>query len=149
MNPIGRRLTFDHLVIATTDVQAICKFWQRVLFARANGLEEWQNGAIEYPHLELGTWRVNVHEVERRVQPGARRIVSGSQNLCVAWPGTIASAREHLKRCEVPIILGPIEQSGASGEGTSVYFRDPDGNLLEFICYENCHDGVPAETRSD
>jgi catechol 2,3-dioxygenase-like lactoylglutathione lyase family enzyme len=41
----------------------------------------------------------------------------------------------HLERCGVPIELGPTRRHGARGAGTSVYFRDPDGSLLEFISY--------------
>jgi catechol 2,3-dioxygenase-like lactoylglutathione lyase family enzyme len=41
----------------------------------------------------------------------------------------------HLKACEVPVELGPVERAGAKDRGTSVYFRDPDGSLLEFISY--------------
>jgi hypothetical protein len=40
---------------------------------------------------------------------------------------------KHLERCAVKIELGPLERFGAKGPGTSVYFRDPDGSLLEFI----------------
>ncbi len=42
---------------------------------------------------------------------------------------------EHLERNGVEVELGPVERFGARGAGTSVYFRDPDGSLLEFISY--------------
>jgi catechol 2,3-dioxygenase-like lactoylglutathione lyase family enzyme len=52
------------------------------------------------------------------------------------WHGPIAAAIDHLKQHGVPIELGPIARRGALGAGSSVYFRDPDGTLLEFISYD-------------
>jgi catechol 2,3-dioxygenase-like lactoylglutathione lyase family enzyme len=59
----------------------------------------------------------------------------GNSDLCFQWHGPIADAVAHLERCRVPIDAGPIERFGAKGTGISVYFRDPDGSLLEFISY--------------
>jgi catechol 2,3-dioxygenase-like lactoylglutathione lyase family enzyme len=55
--------------------------------------------------------------------------------LCFEWPGPIAEAAAHLNGCGVPVELGPVARHGAKGAGLSVYFRDPDGSLLEFISY--------------
>ena len=52
------------------------------------------------------------------------------------WKGPIADAIAHLGRCRVAIDAGPMQRFGAKGAGTSVYFRDPDGSLLEFISYQ-------------
>jgi catechol 2,3-dioxygenase-like lactoylglutathione lyase family enzyme len=59
----------------------------------------------------------------------------GNSDLCFEWQGPIADAVAHLDRCGVPIHAGPMRRFGAKGDGTSVYFRDPDGSLLEFISY--------------
>ena len=59
----------------------------------------------------------------------------GNSDLCFEWPGAIAEAATHLEACHVAIELGPVPRNGAKGRGTSVYFRDPDGSLLEFISY--------------
>jgi catechol 2,3-dioxygenase-like lactoylglutathione lyase family enzyme len=61
--------------------------------------------------------------------------VPGGSDLCFVWPGTVEDAVEHLKRHGVPIEYGPVERHGALGSGRSVYFRDPDGSLLELISY--------------
>ncbi len=50
--------------------------------------------------------------------------------------GPIADAIAHLARHRVAVELGPVKRNGAKGEGTSVYFRDPDGSLLEFMSYQ-------------
>jgi catechol 2,3-dioxygenase-like lactoylglutathione lyase family enzyme len=59
----------------------------------------------------------------------------GNSDLCFRWPGTIDAALAHLERNGVTVELGPVERSGGRGAGMSVYFRDPDGSLLEFIAY--------------
>jgi catechol 2,3-dioxygenase-like lactoylglutathione lyase family enzyme len=59
----------------------------------------------------------------------------GSADLCLRWPGPIAEAAEHLRAHGVEIELGPVDRAGARGAGMSVYFRDPDGSLVEFISY--------------
>jgi extradiol dioxygenase family protein len=59
----------------------------------------------------------------------------GNSDLCFEWEGPIDGAIEHLKKHNVPIHAGPMKRFGAKGEGTSVYFRDPDGSLMEFMSY--------------
>ncbi len=59
----------------------------------------------------------------------------GNSDVCFEWNGPIADAIAHLARCKVAIELGPVERNGAKGKGTSVYFRDPDGSLMEFMSY--------------
>jgi catechol 2,3-dioxygenase-like lactoylglutathione lyase family enzyme len=60
----------------------------------------------------------------------------GNSDLCFVWPGPIEEAMAHLARHAVEIETGPVARFGAHGAGTSIYFRDPDGSLLEFIAYE-------------
>jgi catechol 2,3-dioxygenase-like lactoylglutathione lyase family enzyme len=60
---------------------------------------------------------------------------AGNSDLCFVWQGTIDGAVEHLRLHEVEILEGPVTRQGFDGERTSVYFRDPDGALIEFIAY--------------
>jgi catechol 2,3-dioxygenase-like lactoylglutathione lyase family enzyme len=60
----------------------------------------------------------------------------GNSDLCFVWDGPIEGAVDHLRAQEVEVELGPVERHGARGMGRSVYFRDPDGSLLEFISYK-------------
>ncbi len=70
-------------------------------------------------------------------EPVARvRITPGNSDVCFVWDGPIDGAVAHLNAGKVPIELGPVERIGGQGTGTSVYFRDPDGSLLELISYE-------------
>jgi catechol 2,3-dioxygenase-like lactoylglutathione lyase family enzyme len=59
----------------------------------------------------------------------------GNSDLCFVWDGPIEGAIQHLERHGVEIEEGPVARQGAKGDGTSVYYRDPDGSLLEFISY--------------
>jgi catechol 2,3-dioxygenase-like lactoylglutathione lyase family enzyme len=62
-------------------------------------------------------------------------VVPGNSDLCFRWEGTAEEATAHLRRHGVAVELGPVERQGTAGPGRSVYFRDPDGSLLEFISY--------------
>jgi catechol 2,3-dioxygenase-like lactoylglutathione lyase family enzyme len=63
-------------------------------------------------------------------------VVPGGSDLCFVWPGSIEDALNHLRDNGVDVEEGPVPRNGGRGKGTSVYFRDPDGSLLEFIVYE-------------
>ena len=130
------QLTADHLVLVADDVERALDFYRRVLGARVHNLEAWRDGLAKYPYLHFGGWRMNVHAVDTSATPRARAPEPGSVDLCLAWSGPIGGAVAHLAECGVPIEVGPVEREGAVGHGRSVYFRDPDGNLLEFISYE-------------
>ena len=130
-------VTVDHLVLVAADVRATLAFYRRVLGAEVRDLAEWERGEREYPVLHFGGWKVNVHPSDTDAAPRAARPAVGSVDLCLQWPAPIADAQAHLASLGVPVELGPVEQEGAAGWGRSVYFRDPDGNLLELISYES------------
>ena len=84
----------------------------------------------------LGDQQLNVHGPGVPAHPVARiPVAPGNSDLCFVWDGPIAEAQAHLESEGVAVELGPVPRSGARGTGTSVYFRDPDGSLLEFISY--------------
>ncbi len=86
----------------------------------------------------FGDTQLNLHGPGVDAVPVARDPVRpGNSDLCFEWPGPIAEAAAHLARCGVAVELGPVERAGAKGSGTSVYFRDPDGSLMEFISYSD------------
>jgi catechol 2,3-dioxygenase-like lactoylglutathione lyase family enzyme len=119
----------DHCVIAVSDWEASNPFYRDVL-----GAEVVTRGA-GYAY-RFGTEQLNVHGPGVDADPVARdRVRPGNSDLCFVWDGPIAGAVEHLERHGVAAELGPVERHGAGGDGTSVYFRDPDGSLLEFISY--------------
>ena len=84
----------------------------------------------------FGDRQLNVHGDGVRPAEVARLPVQpGNSDLCFEWSGPIADAIAHLKKHNIAVEAGPMQRFGAKGEGTSVYFRDPDGSLMEFIVY--------------
>jgi catechol 2,3-dioxygenase-like lactoylglutathione lyase family enzyme len=63
-------------------------------------------------------------------------VAPGGSDLCFVWPGTAEEMLAHLRRHQVKLEEGPVARSGGRGRGVSVYFRDPDGSLLELITYQ-------------
>ena len=79
---------------------------------------------------------MNVHGPGQLGDPNARiPVPAGGSDLCFEWDGPIEGAIEHLRSHGVAVELGPVPRNGARGPGTSVYFRDPDGSLMEFMSY--------------
>ena len=119
----------DHCVVHVSDWARSNDFYARVLGAAV--IARGQGFVYRFGDTQLNLHGPGVHAV-----PVARDPVRpGNSDLCFEWDGPIGGAVEHLKRCAVVIEEGPVARSGAKGQGTSVYFRDPDGSLLEFISY--------------
>jgi ribonuclease HI/catechol 2,3-dioxygenase-like lactoylglutathione lyase family enzyme len=124
-----RTLRLDHVVIAVSDWDRSNAFYRDVLGAEV--VE--RDGGFAY---RLGDQQLNVHGPGLEPSIVARDPVRpGNSDLCFVWPGSVEDAVAHLGRHGVEIELGPAERPGARGTGTSVYFRDPDGALLELIVY--------------
>jgi catechol 2,3-dioxygenase-like lactoylglutathione lyase family enzyme len=119
----------DHCVIHVSDWEISNTFYRDVLGAELIPRESgWS--------YRFGDEQLNLHGPGVSPAPVAKLPVQpGNSDLCFEWPGPIDEAREHLERNGVEVEMGPVERSGARGAGTSVYFRDPDGSLLEFISY--------------
>jgi len=126
----GLPTRFDHCVIHVSDWPASNAFYRDVLGAElVRAGERWA--------YRFGDQQLNVHGPGLDPTPVARVPVQpGNSDLCFAYDGPIADAIAHLEARGVRIELGPIERSGAQGGGLSVYFRDPDGSLLELISYQ-------------
>jgi catechol 2,3-dioxygenase-like lactoylglutathione lyase family enzyme len=127
------RIRLDHVVIHVSDWERSDAFYRDVLGAEL--IEKGDDGPGR--HYRLGDQQLNVHGPGMDPHPvAATPVRPGNSDLCFVWDGPIEAAREHLERHGVEVEEGPVPQYGGRGEGTSVYFRDPDGSLLEFISYE-------------
>lgn len=126
------KITLDHNVIKVSDFAVSDDFYRRVF-----GVE------ILAPHPDfrvyrMGTQQLNVHGPNVQVDPSllARNpVAAGNSDMAFHWDGTLEAAIDHLAACGVESHTGIVDTFGARGPGRSVYFRDPDGSLLEFITY--------------
>jgi catechol 2,3-dioxygenase-like lactoylglutathione lyase family enzyme len=123
-------ITFDHCVVHVSDWERSNAFYRDVLGAEL--IARGQGWAYRF-----GTAQLNLHGPGVKPVEVARLPVQpGNSDLCFEWSGPISEAVAHLDRCGIPIEAGPMERFGAKGAGSSVYFRDPDGSLMEFISYK-------------
>jgi catechol 2,3-dioxygenase-like lactoylglutathione lyase family enzyme len=115
----------DHLVLTVADVEATCGFYERVL-----GMET-ITFAGSRKALRFGNQKINLHEAGREFEPKARHPTPGSADLCLLAETPLSEVNAHLESLGVPVLEGPVRRTGATGAILSVYFRDPDGNLIE------------------
>jgi catechol 2,3-dioxygenase-like lactoylglutathione lyase family enzyme len=125
------RVRLDHCVIAVSDWERSNAFYRDVL-----GADLIERAGGPGRHYRFGDQQLNVHGPGDTPSPVAKDPVKpGNSDLCFVWNGPIEDAISHLESHGVEIEEGPGVRYGARGRGTSVYFRDPDGSLLEFISY--------------
>ncbi|HCO89827.1 MAG TPA: glyoxalase, partial [Alphaproteobacteria bacterium] len=110
------------------------KFYRDILGAEILWEKAWREGKIPVVSMQLGANRMNVHAAAAPAAPHAKSPTAGSADLCFRWDGTIAQAQQLLNSHHIAIEEGPAPRPAADGKwGQSVYFRDPDGNLLELL----------------
>jgi catechol 2,3-dioxygenase-like lactoylglutathione lyase family enzyme len=119
----------DHLVLTVKSISATCEFYARVL-----GMEVVTFGGNRQA-LAFGAQKINLHEAGKEWEPKAHRPTPGSADLCFITRTPLADVVEHVRQCGVEVIEGPVNRTGATGPITSVYFRDPDLNLIEVSNY--------------
>ncbi|MGO9613737.1 MAG: VOC family protein [Dissulfurispiraceae bacterium] len=115
----------DHLVLTVEDIQITSDFYSRVLGMEIVTLDNGRKA------LSFGSQKINLHEYGKELEPKAQRPTPGSADLCFITSVPRSSVVNHLSSCKVAIIEGPIQRTGATGPILSVYFRDPDMNLIE------------------
>jgi catechol 2,3-dioxygenase-like lactoylglutathione lyase family enzyme len=125
----------DHLAITVADIERTFTWYRDVLGAGVLYEQEWRDGKIPVVSLQIGANRINVHAAAAPASPHAEAPMPGSADLCFRWIGTADSAARLLAASGVEVIEGPVPRTSADGSrGQSIYFRDPDANLLELLC---------------
>ena len=121
----------DHLVLTVQDVERTLEFYQRVLGMEPITFAGGRRG------LAFGRQKLNLHQAGREYEPKALKPAPGAIDLCLIASSPLEEVIEELKEAGVTIIEGPVAKTGALGPMMSVYFRDPDGNLIEVSNYNN------------
>jgi len=119
----------DHLVLTVKNLDATCDFYRKTLGMELVTFGEGRRA------LRFGQQKINLHQAGRELSPHARRPTPGSADLCLIAEQGLADVIGELARLGVVIEEGPVARTGARGPIESVYFRDPDQNLVEVATY--------------
>lgn len=115
----------DHVVLTVADVERTIVFYERVLGMTAVSFGEGRRA------LAFGDQKLNLHQAGREFEPKARRPTPGAIDLCLTTDVPLDAVAAHLRSESVAVEHGPVEKVGARSALRSLYFRDPDGNLIE------------------
>ncbi len=119
----------DHFVLTVRDIDATCEFYSRVLRMEVVTFGGGRKA------LKFGEQKINLHQAGREFEPKALRPTPGSADVCLITQVRLEEVMEHMKLCGAEIVEGPVKKAGAIGSITSIYIRDPDGNLIEISNY--------------
>ena len=123
--------SIDHEVFTVKDINATCEFYAKVLGMEITTFGEGRTA------LSFGSQKINLQQVGRESTLVAEKPTSGSADVCFVSSTPLSDVISHLRSCNVKLIAGPVERNGARGMMVSVYFRDPDMNLIEVSNYQN------------
>jgi catechol 2,3-dioxygenase-like lactoylglutathione lyase family enzyme len=129
-------LGIDHVAFAARDLEATCAFYDRLFGARTH-LDYAPAGKSLVRQIGLGGALLSIHQAGNGLELVARQPNVGGADICLLWAGGIDSAADLLREHGIPVIDGPSRRVTADGrQALSIYFRDPDGNLLELMAAE-------------
>lgn len=118
--------SLDHFVLTVASIRATCDFYARTL---GFGVEVF--GPEKRTALIFGNQKINLHQVGKEFTPRARLATAGSGDFCLLTDTPVAEVAAHLRAEGIEVLDGPVPKTGATGPLLSIYFRDPDGNLVE------------------
>jgi catechol 2,3-dioxygenase-like lactoylglutathione lyase family enzyme len=123
----------DHLVLTVADIEATLRFYERALGFRR---ETFQGPDGQQRHaLAFGSQKINLQDTRTVTPTKALRPTFGSGDFCLIAAVPLDDVIAHLREEEIPLEAGPVSRRGAVGLLRSIYFRDPDGNLVEVAEY--------------
>jgi catechol 2,3-dioxygenase-like lactoylglutathione lyase family enzyme len=123
-------VAIDHFVLTVKSIEASLDFYERIL-----GMSRVVTAAGRPTALAFGTQKINLHQADRTFEPKARLPTPGAGDFCLITDQPLEAIEAHLVAEKVTIELGPVDRNGARGPMRSLYFRDPDGNLVEVSRY--------------
>ena len=126
--PVIRIASLDHLVLTVADIERSIAFYVSVL---GMAPQRFESGGIERRALAFGAQKFNLHQSDRVIDVNVRHATPGSADVCLITDTPMSEVVEHVNACGVSIIEGPVRRTGAVHPLLSVYFYDPDENLIE------------------
>jgi len=131
--------SFDHVAIPTHRPEELIAFYGALGFSVPD-VSAWRESGVPFFSIQFGNNKINIHcpamWQNSDFDLKGPTATPGCGDFCFVFEGDAAELRSTLDRAGAEIIAGPVELLGARGKGTSVYTRDPDSNLLEFIIYD-------------
>jgi len=115
----------DHVVLTVRDIERTLSFYEKTLGMRPVLFGDGRRA------LAFGDQKLNLHQAGREFEPKALVPTPGSADLCLLTDDPLDDVAAHLRSTGVAIELGPVAKTGARRPLRSIYFRDPDGNLIE------------------
>jgi catechol 2,3-dioxygenase-like lactoylglutathione lyase family enzyme len=131
--------TMDHIVLNVEDDDKMIEFYSDVLMFLPERLEEYRAGKVPFPSVRLNSETI-IDLFPKKIWQKSSTTEKSRDNLnhfCISlvketWEDLFA----RLKANNVSIEEGPVPRWGAHGTGTSIYFRDPEGNRIEARYYD-------------
>lgn len=117
--------SLDHLVLTVSDMDAIISFYSRIMGMKVIAFGDGRKA------LSFGKQKINLHQYGKEFEPKAQQPTPGSADLCFLTSVSLVDVINHLTAYGVSILEGPVQRTGATGPILSIYFRDPEMNLIE------------------
>jgi catechol 2,3-dioxygenase-like lactoylglutathione lyase family enzyme len=130
----------DHIAMPTSNAERLIAFYKKLGFP-INNEEKWRAGEVATFSIQVGESKINVHPEGFTASLRGPTAVPGCTDICFVYEGTVEACQRMLAEAGVEVIRGPVARSGGRGRGTapslSLYARDPDDNLLEWMIYQS------------
>ena len=131
-------VSIDHIAMPTANAERLIAFYKRLGFT-INDEAEWRDGRANIFSIQVGDSKINVHPEGYVAGLRGPTAVPGSADICFVWDGMVEECQAWLAAAGVDVIQGPVPRKGGRGFGQvpslSLYARDPDDNLLEWMAY--------------
>ena len=123
----------DHIVLNVADVERSLAFYSGTLGLPAERVEAWRRGELRFPSVRVNDATIIdlVHAADRAPEEA----LNLGHYCLVTDADDLAAVQQELEAAGVTIERGPGMRSGARGNALSLYFRDPDNNLIELRTY--------------
>ena len=129
----------DHIAMPTANAERLIAFYKKLGFL-INNEDKWRSGEVPTFSIQVGDSKLNIHPEGHTASLRGPTATPGCTDICFVWDGSVAACQQMLQDAGIDVIQGPVQRAGGRGRGTtpslSLYFRDPDENLLEFMTYQ-------------